>query len=118
MNTYVGDVDLASSSAAATHLAATVRSTTAIRVAPAHAAAEPTAGRIAESRLGLPVFANVDESSHQVLVAERGDGILSLLPSRVFNDTTSLFPILVNLRPTHKREQPKFFGLPCSIIYL
>jgi hypothetical protein len=32
-------------------------------------------------------FANVDESTHQVLVAERVDGLLRLLPCSIFHNT-------------------------------
>ena len=51
------------------------------------------------SPLGLPVsnlesrithFSDVDESTHKILVAERIDSLLSLLPRRIFHDPTSI----------------------------
>ena len=69
----------------------------------AAAASEIAAGRATdETRLGLTIlpewstrfsrvevhayFANVDETTHQVLVAERVDSILCLLPRCVFHN--------------------------------
>lgn len=64
---------------------------------------------VGETRLGLSVFANVYESSHQVLVAERRNGILCLLPSCIFHDATALHPsksqstsILLTIKTSHQ----------------
>ena len=38
----------------------------------------------------MSYLANVDEAAHQVLIAERVDGRLRLLPCSVFNNTRSL----------------------------
>lgn len=60
----------------------------------AHAAVKSAAGgsRVAETRLGLSIFANVYESTHKVLVAESLHGVLRLLPSCIFHDATALYP--------------------------
>jgi hypothetical protein len=43
-----------------------------------------------EDEVGETHFANVDESAHQVLVAERVDGVLRLIPCRVFHDAVEM----------------------------
>jgi hypothetical protein len=65
--------------------------------------------RVAEARFGLSVFANVNEASHEVLVAERRNGVLSLLPSRILHDATALHPsksqstsILLTIKTSHQ----------------
>lgn len=61
---------------------------------------------IAESRLGLTVFANVYETSHQVLVAERRHGVLRLLPSCIFHDATALYPSKSQSTSIQRTSQP------------
>jgi hypothetical protein len=105
----VGNVDLPASGAGSASWWTTktaLESTTA-----AHAAVESSARGtgVGETRLGLSVFANVYESAHQVLVAERRNGILCLLPSCIFHDATALHPsksqstsILLTIKTNHQ----------------
>jgi hypothetical protein len=91
--TNVGDIDLPASTLAASSRMTTEATSEA--AAWAHSAAKVAAGAAAggaESRLGLSVFANVYESAHKVLVAERCNGVLRLLPSCIFHDATALHP--------------------------
>jgi hypothetical protein len=110
--TNVGNVDLPASAAAAAGCSSG-RSTEAAgsleTTATGGAAFEASArcGRVAETRLGLSVFANVYESAHEVLVAERRNGILRLLPSGVLHDTTAL-------HPSKSRQPPIFFTIKTS----
>jgi hypothetical protein len=48
------------------------------------------AARRSESGLGFAVLPDVDESAHQILVAESRNGLLGLFPRSIFNDTASL----------------------------
>ena len=68
--TNVGNIDLSATAASGT---TTWRPTKARLESAAHAGtaleASARSSRVAESRLGLSVFANVYESSHEVLVA-------------------------------------------------
>ncbi len=106
--TNIGDVDLSSCTTSSSRVAAEATSKTAARV---HSAAKVTASgaaRGAESRLGLSVFANVYESAHEVLVAERCNSVLRLLPGGIFHDTTALHPsksqstsILLTIKTSH-----------------
>lgn len=111
MGTNIGNIDLPATSttsgapktAAGSEMASSTRAT-------AHATLEASA-RVtgsAEARLGLSVFANVNKSTHQVLVAERRHGGLSLLPSGIFHDATALHPsksqstsILLTIKTSH-----------------
>ncbi len=36
-----------------------------------------------------PYLSNVDEPAHEILVAERGDGVLSLLPRSIFHNSAN-----------------------------
>lgn len=88
--TNVGDVYLARTTGGwAAEVAWATKLATAVW---ASAMASTRGSWIAEARLGLSIFSNVDEASHEVLIAERCDGVLSLVPSRIFHDATSLHP--------------------------
>jgi hypothetical protein len=71
-------------------------------------AASARGAGIAESRLGLSVLANVYKPSHQVLVAERCNGVLCLLPSGIFHNATALYPHPVNLHPSHNQPSDHY----------
>jgi hypothetical protein len=104
----IGDVDLSSGTASSSRVTAKA---TSVAAAWAHSAAKVTASAAAggaESRLGLSVFANVYESAHEVLVAERCNSVLRLLPSGIFHDATALYPsksqstsILLTIKTSH-----------------
>lgn len=107
--TNVGNVDLPATSARSSSWWAT--KTTLESATAAHAAVESSArgAGVGETRLGLSVFANVYESAHQVLVAERRNGILCLLPGCIFHDATALHPsksqstsILLTIKTSHQ----------------
>lgn len=93
-DTHVSDIDLASSTllGSAVALWSSAEWCSAETAATAALEASTAGAGIAETRLGLTVFANVYESSHQVLVAERRDGVLRLLPSCILHDATALHP--------------------------
>jgi hypothetical protein len=105
--TNIGDVDLSSGTASSSWAA----EATSIAAASAHSAAKVSASAAAggaESRLGLSVFANVYESAHKVLVAERCNSVLRLLPGGIFHDATALHPsksqstsILLTIKTSH-----------------
>lgn len=61
---------------------------------------------VAESRLGLSIFSDVYEAPHQVLVAERGDRVLGLVPGRIFHDATSLHPSKSQSTSIHHTNKP------------
>jgi hypothetical protein len=108
--TNVGDVNLP---ACITLSSAGVTAEATSKAAAAwHSAAKVSttaSGGRAEARLGLSVFANVYESAHKVLVAERCNGVLRLLPSGIFHDSTALHPsksqstsILLTIKTSHQ----------------
>jgi hypothetical protein len=113
--TNVGDIDLSAGTlAASSRMTTTTKATSesaSAAAACAHSAAKVAACAAAggaESRLGLSVFANVYESAHEVLVAERCNGVLRLLPSCIFHDATALHPsksqsttILLTIKTSH-----------------
>jgi hypothetical protein len=69
---------------------------------------------VGETRLGLSVFANVYESSHEVLITERRHGILSLLPSCIFHNATSLCPSKSQSTTVHHANEPAIICLPLT----
>lgn len=114
--TNVGDVDLTTTTSSHDTTAASAAVATSAEASLAHSAAEAatrtagtgTAGATAglsKSRFRLailvptsisipshrsrekPYFADVDESSHQVLVAESRNGVLGLLPRSIFHNS-------------------------------
>lgn len=75
--------------------------------------------------LGRTYFANIDESAHEVLVAERIDRVLSLIPRLVFHnsmaksvhvlmrkDCRHTYPQPYIHRGTSPTRQPQSFKLP------
>ena len=104
--TNVGHVDLS----AATSRCTAWGTTKAPLEPTAHAAFETSArgAGSGEARLGLSIFANVYESAHKVLVAERCNSVLRLLPGGIFHDATALHPsksqstsILLTIKTSH-----------------
>jgi hypothetical protein len=92
--TYIGHINLSATSTGRGSAKAVAHpSGASTKVSSAsHTAVEPsTRGSwIAETRLGLSVFADIDESTHKVLITERRHGILRLLPVLIFHDSTAL----------------------------
>lgn len=63
--------------------------------------------------LGLPHLADIDESAHQVLVAERVDSILGLFPSGIFHNSMRILSATVCAYPkTAGREEGRAYPHP------
>lgn len=60
---------------------------------------------IGEARLGLSIFADVYEATHKVLITERCDGVLGLLPGCIFHNATALHP-KTSQPPSFSRSRP------------
>jgi len=82
----VGDVDLTSTTTGSSSVA------TPCEVSSPHASFEAAAAGAwgSESGFCFAIFADVNESAHEVLVAERVDRLLGLLPRRVLYNSASL----------------------------
>jgi hypothetical protein len=106
--TNVGDINLSSCTCASGSSVTTEAAVAAAAAGHSTAKVTTTAAGGTESRLGLSVFANVYESAHKVLVAERCNSVLRLLPGGIFHDATALHPsksqstsILLTIKTSH-----------------